>query len=78
MKTLIIHPKDITTRFICGIYDPIPDKTFINSGITKDQLRKKIDEHDRILMMGHGSPSGLFGVGRFPDIYSNKDQYFIG
>jgi len=69
MKTLIIHPQDTTTRFLCGIYDTIPNKTVINGGITKDQLRKKIDEHDRILMMGHGSPAGLFSVGQFPDAY---------
>lgn len=25
--------------------------------------------HDRILMMGHGSPAGLFSVGRFPGSY---------
>ena len=69
MKTLIIHPKDPTTRFLCGIYDTIPNKTVIDSGITKDQLRKKIDEHDWILMMGHGSPVGLFSVGWFPGAY---------
>jgi hypothetical protein len=69
MKTLIIHPQDPTTRFLCGIYDTIPNKTVIDSGITKDQLRKKIDEHDRILMMGHGSTAGLFSVGRFPGAY---------
>lgn len=89
MKTLIIHPQDPTTRFLCGIYDTIPNKTVIDSGITKDQLRKKIDEHDRILMMGHGSPAGLFSVGQFPGAYPyivddsmaeslrNKDCIFI-
>lgn len=89
MKTLIIHPQDPTTRFLWGIYDTIPNKTVITGNITKDQLRKKIDEHDRILMMGHGSPAGLFSVGQFPDAYPyiiddtmveslrNKDCIFI-
>jgi hypothetical protein len=76
MKTLIIHPKDPTTRFLCGIYDTIPNKTVIDSGITKDHLRKHIQDHDRILMMGHGSPAGLFGVGQFntEDIYIIDDS----
>jgi hypothetical protein len=78
MKTLIIHPKDPITTFLCGIYKTLPNKTVINSGITKDQLRKHILDHDRLICCGHGSPAGLFSVGRFPDIYSNKDQYFIG
>lgn len=73
MKILIVHPKDITTRFLCGIYDPIPDKTVITGSVTKDQLRKKIYEHDQILMLGHGSPAGLFSVGQF----DTQDQYII-
>lgn len=69
MKRLVIHPKDPSTRFLCGIYDTIPNKTVINSGITKEELRKEIARHDRILMMGHGSPAGLFSIGRFPGAY---------
>jgi hypothetical protein len=69
MKTLIIHPKDITTNFLCGIYKDLPNKTVINRGLTKDELRKKIKSHDRVLMMGHGSPAGLFSVGQFPGAY---------
>ena len=69
MKTLIIHPTDRTTTFLTGIYKNLVDKTVITGGLTKDQLRKHILEHDRILMMGHGSPAGLFSVGRFPGAY---------
>ena len=67
MKTLIIHPKDITTTFLTGIYKNLANKTVITGGMTN--LRKHIQDHDRILMMGHGSPAGLFSVGQFPDAY---------
>ncbi len=73
MKTLIIHPQDPTTRFLCGIYDTIPNKTVIECGITKDELRKHIQDSDRILIMGHGSIAGLFGVGRF----NTEDTYIV-
>ena len=66
MKTLIIHPEDPTITFLSGIYHNLPNKTVINGGITKDELRKYIDDHDQVLMLGHGSPAGLFSVGQFP------------
>jgi hypothetical protein len=66
MKSLIIHPKDPTTAFLTGIYNNLPNKTIITGGITKDELLKDILDHDRVLMLGHGSPAGLFSVGQFP------------
>lgn len=65
MKTLVIHPKDRTTTFLEVAYKTIENKTVITGGIDKTQLRKLIEEHDRVMMMGHGSPSGLFSVGQF-------------
>jgi hypothetical protein len=64
MKTLIIHPKDRTTDFLKPIYENIPNATVLTEGLKSDVI-KLIKEHDRIIMMGHGSPWGLFGVGRF-------------
>lgn len=89
MKTLVIHPDDRSTDFLCLIYEPVKNKTVITGNITKGMLRKKIDCHDRILMMGHGSTAGLFSVGQFPGAYPyivddsmaeslrNKDCIFI-
>lgn len=71
MKTLIIHPNDRSTDFLKPIYHLLPRYTVITSG-TKDEVNKAIKEHDRILMMGHGSPHGLFGVGQF-----NYSSYII-
>jgi hypothetical protein len=67
MKTLIIHPEDPTTTFLSQIYARLTDKTVINCGIPKSELRKLIDYHDRVLMLGHGSPLGLLNPGQFPD-----------
>jgi hypothetical protein len=58
-KTLVIHPADQTTDMLKLIYK---DKGFtvVNDGSTKkDELLKMMEEHDRIIMLGHGTPSGL-------------------
>ena len=67
MKTLIIHPKDKSTQFLDIVYNPIPNKTIITGGVSQEELIKLIEEHDRVMMCGHGSPYGLFAVGQFPD-----------
>lgn len=67
MSTLVIHPKDITTNFLKPIYAPIKDKTVITGGVTKSELQELITTHDRVLMLGHGCPNGLFSIGQFPD-----------
>jgi hypothetical protein len=65
MKTLIIHPEDESTSFLDIVYKPIEDKTVIKGGVSKSEVQKLIREHDRVMMMGHGSPGGLFSIGRF-------------
>jgi hypothetical protein len=90
MKTLIIHPKDSTTSFLDIVYEPIENKTIISGGITKEELHELIKSHDRIMMMGHGSPFGLFSIGQFkrsggyiidhttvPLLEEKKDSVFI-
>ncbi len=64
-KNLIIHPTDRSTDFLSPIYANISDATILNGGMGKGQVAKLISEHDRIIMMGHGSPWGLFSVGQF-------------
>jgi hypothetical protein len=63
-KTLIIHPADRSTDFLKPIYANVPNATILTSG-TKEQVEEEILNHDRIMMMGHGSPWGLFSVGKF-------------
>jgi hypothetical protein len=65
MKSLIIHPADASTDFLSPIYANISDAIILNGVGTKDQVAELISEHDRVIMLGHGSPFGLFSVGRF-------------
>lgn len=64
MKTLVIHPKDESTDFLKAIY---ADKnwTIINDNPSHSKLKTLIKEHDRIIMLGHGSQDGLYGFDRF-------------
>lgn len=61
MKTLVIHPKDITTDFLKGIYYNKSWTVVNDPKIKREELIEEIEGHDRIFMMGHGSPQGLFG-----------------
>jgi len=65
MKTLIIHPQDPTTNFLSQIYAPLKNKTVIRGGITKLEVRELIQAHDRVIMLGHGSPYGLLSRGQY-------------
>ena len=73
MSTLIIHPEDPSTSFLDIVYSGIPDKTLVTGGVSVTELAEMIDNHDRIMMMGHGSPWGLFSVGKF----KNTGGYII-
>jgi hypothetical protein len=65
MKTLVIHAEDSSTDFLCPIYQTIEDRTVLRKGFTKNEIAEQIKIHDRIIMLGHGSPDGLFSVGQF-------------
>lgn len=60
MKTLVIHPTDSSTDFLKLIYKDKNDWTIINDClISKEELIKLINKHDRIIMLGHGTAYGL-------------------
>ena len=65
MKNLIIHPADASTDFLKPIYANISDAIILNGGASKDQVKELMTQHDRIIMLGHGSPFGLFSIGQF-------------
>jgi len=66
MTTLVIHPSDRSTDFLKPIYESIEgDINVINGGYHKDVVRELISKADRVIMLGHGSPAGLFSVGKF-------------
>jgi hypothetical protein len=66
-KILIIHPDDRSTDFLKPIYENLPNITVITGGVSYMDIRELIQTHDQVMMMGHGSPYGLFSMGKFPN-----------
>ena len=62
MKTLIVHCQDSSTDFLKPIYAGIKHKTVLTKNVSHDKLLSAIRSHDTIIMLGHGSSSGLFNV----------------
>ena len=61
-KTLVIHPEDPSSSFLDAVYKDT-DWTIYNNNVVYNQgeLITLIEQHDRIIMMGHGTPDGLLG-----------------
>ena len=80
MKTLVIHPKDSTTDFLSHIYI-VKEWTLITKNVSKKILKDSIKEHDRIIMLGHGTEKGLIGFDHFiidsSYVYLLKDKVCI-
>jgi len=76
MKTLVIHPKDRSTDFLKPIYADLDDVTLVTGGWSQDRIKEAIQTHDQVIMMGHGSPNGLFTMGQFPS--NTYLSYVIG
>jgi hypothetical protein len=76
MKTLVIHPEDESTDFLKPIYSNLPPETttVITGNIQYKDILKVIKENDRIIMMGHGSPRGLFGINFDRPFVIDKDH----
>lgn len=72
-KILVIHPDDRSTDFLKPIYEKLPNITVITGGVSYMDVRELIRTHNQIMMMGHGSPHGLFSMGKFP----NSGWYII-
>lgn len=61
--TLIIHPEDETTDFLRICYAEAKNTTVITGIVTSDYINDQLDRPDqRIVLMGHGSPQGLFNI----------------
>ena len=65
MTQLFIHMADPSTEFLADIYhNPggghIEGATVLRDSLEVDRLNRLITAHDRVVMLGHGSPMGLF------------------
>ena len=65
MKTLVIHPADSSTDFLKDVYRGLSHTTVITGGCTQEYLHNQIVNHDRIMMLGHGTPNGLLNMRNF-------------
>jgi len=65
MKTLVIHPRDYTTRFLKLVYQDHPEWTVLEDSVSNSELKNQIKNHDRIVMLGHGTGYGLLGWNKF-------------
>jgi hypothetical protein len=66
-RVLVIHPDDRSTDFLKPIYAGITNATVVTGGYSKAEVKELIEQYDRVIMLGHGSPHGLFAVGKFKD-----------
>ena len=58
MKTLVLHPADKSTDFLKAIYKDL-DYTIVNVRPSTSSLKKLIKEHDRLIVLGHGTEDGM-------------------
>lgn len=63
MKTLVIHPKDPTTDMLCIVYRDM-NCTVVRNNLPNAELKRLLKDHDRVIMMGHGTAYGLIGFGK--------------
>lgn len=61
LKTLVIHPSDPTTDMLKVAYEGMECTIINDNRVSRSKLRKSIKEHDRIIMLGHGTKEGLIG-----------------
>lgn len=76
MNTLVIHPDDRSTDFLCDIYEGKGWDVCDGIDVTGSSLRKEIQNHDRIIMMGHGIPSGMFAY-RYQGLIINSEFVYL-
>lgn len=76
-KSLVIHPEDHTTDFLKPIYSTVKNKTILTRNSDEESIKNQILASERVMMMGHGTPSGLLHVGKFtsPTPFVIDDRY---
>jgi hypothetical protein len=63
MKTVVLHTIDKSTDFLKPIYEDLPDKKVYRRYTHNNNILQDIKEADLVIMLGHGSPFGLFSWG---------------
>ena len=61
-NVLVIHPDDRSTDMLKAVYEGKGYDVINDGSISQEDLIKAIEEHDTIIMLGHGTPDGLLAV----------------
>ena len=71
-NVLVIHPSDKSTEFLSNIYKDKDYDVITDNYISEFELLYEIIHHDKIIMMGHGTPSGLINPSYFKSAFSGN------
>ena len=63
-KVLVIHPEDSSTDMLQAVYFDKGYDVIRDPSISNDELVEQIRSHDKIIMLGHGTPDGLVAFDR--------------
>jgi len=76
MSKLIVHPRDASTAFLKASYEDRDQATVVRAGTPRHYIQRMIEDHSVTMMMGHGSPYGLWGVSQFDRMFA-IDGFFV-
>ena len=63
-KVLVIHPDDRSTDMLKAVYEGKGYDVINDPGISDEDVVEQIKSHDKIIMLGHGTPYGLIAWNR--------------
>ena len=63
-KVLVIHPEDSSTDMLQAVYFDKGYDVIRDPSISNEELVEQIRSHDKIIMLGHGTPDGLLAFDR--------------
>ena len=63
-KVLVIHPDDRSTDMLKAVYEGKGYDVINDPSISDDEIVEQIKSHDKIIMLGHGTPCGLISWNR--------------
>lgn len=68
-RVLVIHPDDRSTDFLKLIYKDKDYDVITECNISRSDLKESISNHDKIIMLGHGTGDGLLNPKYFMHKY---------
>ena len=76
---IVVHPKDPSTKMLALIYEEIEGVTFFDSWKQRKEILSaiaKAPKEEPILLLGHGSPSGLLDM-RYGFVITDSDAEIL-